>query len=408
VSIDVGEGAGIALQSLRANKLRSFLTILGVIIGITAIMAMISIIEGLNQSMKAQLASLGTDVLYIRPFAPGAWVGNMPDSLRRRKWFEPDDAEAIRRDCPAVVAVAPLNFAQARLESGDTRTRMTFIIGTTPDYTVTNNYAVETGRNFTESEVEHRAQVCVLGPDHIETLFPHGAAVGKTVSIGGRPFLVVGEAEPRGKLLGMSLDDIVLVPYTSLEKSLGPRLPMVLNAKPVSPEQIDRAREEIAETLRRQRKVAYNQADNFAIFTDKTLVDLYGTITGAFYMVMIAISSIALMVGGIGVMNIMLVSVTERTREIGVRKAIGARQRDILWQFLVEAMTLTGAGGVIGVLVGLAVGKLIDVVTPLSFAVPVWGIVLAFGSSTAIGLFFGMYPAAKAARLDPVESLRYE
>jgi putative ABC transport system permease protein len=408
VAIEVREGATIAFQALRTNKLRSFLTILGVIIGITAIMAMISIIEGLNRSMKAQLASLGTDVLYIRPFAPGAWVGEMPDSLRRRKWFEPEDAEAIRRSCPAVEAVAPLNFTEARLRYGDTESRTSFIIGTSPDYMITNNYAVDNGRGFTEAEVDHRAPVCVLGVDQVETLYPHVNPVGKSVYIGGRPFTVIGVAEPRGKFLGSSLDDLVLVPFTTLEKLFGPKLRMVLNAKPVSPELIDTAREQIAEVLRRQREVRYNQGDNFAIFTDQALVDLYGQITGAFYMVMVVISSIGLMVGGIGVMNIMLVSVTERTREIGVRKALGARQRDILWQFLVEAMTLTGVGGVIGVAVGLGAGKLIDVATPLTFAVPIWGIVLAFGSSTAIGLFFGLYPAAKAARLDPVDSLRYE
>ena len=408
MAIHVSEGVTIAFGSLRENKLRSFLTVLGVIIGITAIMAMISIIEGLNQSMKAQLASLGTDVLYIRPFAPGAWVGEMPDSLRRRKWFKPEDAEAIRRSAPAVLAVAPLNFSELRLRYGESQTRPTFVIGTSPDYMVTNNYAVDNGRAFTESEVEHRSAVCVLGVDHVETLFPHVNPVGKAISIGGQPFTVVGVAEPRGHFLGMSMDELVLVPYTTLEKDFGPNLRMVLNAKPASPELIDVAREQISDVLRRQRRVRYDQGDNFAVFTDKSLVDLYGQITGAFYLVMVVISSIGLMVGGIGVMNIMLVSVTERTREIGVRKALGAREKDILWQFLVEAMTLTGVGGVIGVLAGLGAGKLIDLVTPLTFAVPIWGILLAFGSATAIGLFFGMYPAVKAARLDPVDSLRYE
>ncbi len=408
MAIEVREGVSIAFDALRTNKLRSFLTVLGVIIGITAIMAMISIIEGLNQSMKAQLASIGTDVLYIRPFSPGAWVGGVPDSVRRRPWFTPEDAEAIRRSCPSVEAVAPLNFNQLRLRYRETETRISFVIGTSPDYMVTNNYAVDAGRAFTEAEVEHRAPVCVLGLDHVESLFPRVSPIGKSVYIGGRPFTVIGQAEPRGKFLGSSLDDIVMVPYTTLEKFFGPDLPMVLNAKPRSPELIDTAREEIAEVLRRQRKVGYNQADNFGVFTDQSLVDLYGQITGAFYLVMVVISSIGLMVGGIGVMNIMLVSVTERTREIGVRKALGARQRDILWQFLVEAMTLTGVGGVIGVLLGLGAGKIVDVATPLTFAVPVWGVLLAFGSSTAIGLFFGMYPAAKAARLDPVDSLRYE
>src|SRR5262245_19909531 len=198
MAIDVREGAGIALHALRENKLRSFLTVLGVIIGITAIMAMISIIEGLNRSMKAQLASLGTDVLYIRPFAPGAWVGEMPDSLRRRKWFKPEDADAIRRACPSVLAVAPLNFTQVRLRYAESETRLTFVIGTSPDYMVTNNYAVDVGRGFTESEVEHRAAVCVLGVDHVETLFPHVSPIGKMISIGGRSFMVIGQAEPRG------------------------------------------------------------------------------------------------------------------------------------------------------------------------------------------------------------------
>jgi putative ABC transport system permease protein len=408
VAIEIREGVQIAFGAIRANKLRSFLTVLGVIIGITTIMAMVSIIEGLNQSMKAQLASIGTDVLYIRPFQPGVFVGNFPDSLRHRPWFTPEDAEAIRRNCPAVLAVAPLNFTQVSIRYRNSETRSTTIVGSSVDYITTNNYGVSNGRAFTEGEVEHRAPVCLLGLDQVEALFPHGSSVGKSVYIGGRPFTVVGELERRGKFVGMSLDDIVIAPYTTLDKNFGPRLRMVLNAKPVSPELLDTARDQIIEVLRRQRHLTYKQADNFAVFTDQALADLYKQITGAFYLVMVVISSIGLLVGGIGVMNIMLVSVTERTREIGLRKAIGARPRDVLWQFLVEAMTLTGTGGVIGVLVGLFVGWLIHAVSPLSFAVPLWGIVLAFGSATSIGLFFGIYPAAKAARLDPVDALRYE
>jgi len=195
MAIDVREGVGIAFDSLRQNKLRSFLTVLGVIIGITAIMAMISIIEGLNQSMKAQLASLGTDVLYIRPFAPGAWVGEMPDSLRRRKWFKPEDAEAIRRNAPAVLAVAPLNFTELRLRSGETQTRPTIVIGTSPDYMVTNNYAVDNGRAFTEAEVEHRSAVCILGVDHVETLFAKHVARIPTPAL-NRAIAELKEARP--------------------------------------------------------------------------------------------------------------------------------------------------------------------------------------------------------------------
>jgi putative ABC transport system permease protein len=408
VAIDVREGIGIAFQAIRSNKLRSFLTVLGVIIGITTIMAMVSIIEGLNRSMKTQLASIGTDVLYIRPFPPGAFLGGLPDSLRHRPWFTVEDAEALRRSADAVRAVAVLNFTQVPLRQGEIETRTAFVVGSTPDFLTTNNYAVTNGRYFTDAEVEHRAPVAVLGLDQVETLFPHGSAVGRTIYIGGRPFTVVGELEPRGKFFGQSMDDVVLTPYTSLEKNFGPDLPMVLNAKPLAPELIDEARDQIVEALRRERRLRYKQPDNFAVFTDQSLVDLYQQITGAFYLVMVVISSIGLMVGGIGVMNIMLVSVTERTREIGLRKAIGARQKDILWQFLVEAMTLTGTGGIVGVLVGLLLGWIVDLVTPLAFAIPPWGILLGFVSATSIGLFFGIYPAAKAARLDPVEALRYE
>ncbi len=408
MAIEVREGISIALQAIRANKLRSMLTILGVIIGVTTIMAMVSIIEGLNQSMKSQIAAIGSDVLYIRPFRPGAFVGGFPDSLRRRKWFKSEDAEAIRRSCPAVKAVAPLNFIDGRLRYRETESRFTTIVGSTPDFLVTNSWAIASGRFFTETEVEHRSTVCVLGKDHIEALFPHVNPLGKTIYIGGYPYTVVGQVEERGKFIGMSLDDIVIVPYTTLEKTMGPNLRMVLNAKPQSPELITQAIDQMTDVLRRQRKLAYNQADNFAIFTDESLMDIYNKVTVGFYLVMVVISSIGLMVGGIGVMNIMLVSVTERTREIGVRKALGARQRDILWQFLVEAMTLTGTGGIVGIVVGLGAGFLVHVLAKFAFAVPLWGMALGFLSSAVIGLFFGIYPAVKAARLDPVETLRYE
>jgi len=408
MAVPVREGVSIAFEAIRTNKLRSFLTVLGVIIGITSIMAIVSLIEGLNKAMKSQIASIGSDVLYIRPFRPGAFVGGFPDSLRRRKWFTIEDAEAIRRTCPAVLAVAPLNFVDARLRYRDSESKFTTVIGTSPDFLVTNTWAIANGRFFTETEVEHRSTVCVLGKDQVEALFPHANPIGKTLYIGGYPYTVIGQVEERGKFIGQSLDDIVIVPYATLEKTLGPNLRMVLNAKPRSPELIDTAIDQMTEALRHQRKLQYRQGDNFAIFTDQSLVDLYKQITGAFYAVMIVIASIGLMVGGIGVMNIMLVSVTERTREIGVRKAMGARRRDILWQFLVEAMTLTGTGGVLGVLFGIGAGFVVHLLAKFSFAIsPVWTLI-AFFMSTGIGLLFGIYPAVKAAQLDPVDSLRWE
>jgi putative ABC transport system permease protein len=408
MAIPVGEGVTLALQAIRQNKLRSFLTILGVIIGVTTIMAMVSIIEGLNRSVRSQIAAIGTDVLYVNPFRPGAFVGGLPDSLRRRPWFTVEDAEAIEQECPAVELASPLNFVQVSLRYGEKKTLQTGVVGTSPDYPAITGLDVSGGRFFTPAELEHRSAVCVLGQDQLDALFPHVPALGRTLYIGGVPFTVVGELEARGKFIGQSLDDIVVVPYTTLEKWFGPDLPMVIRAKPRSPELMDTAIDEMTELLRRRRHLRYREADNFAIFTDESLMQLYNQITGAFYVVMTLISSIGLIVGGIGVMNIMLVSVTERTREIGVRKAIGARRRDIIWQFLVEAMTLTGTGGVVGILVGLLAGWLLHVLTHFAFAIPPWGILLAFLTATGIGLFFGMYPAIKAARLDPVETLRWE
>jgi putative ABC transport system permease protein len=408
VAIPVGEGVTLALQAIRQNKFRSFLTILGVIIGVTTIMAMVSIIEGLNRSVRSQIAAIGTDILYVNPFRPGAFVGGLPDSLRRRPWFTVEDAQAIRNECPSVELAAPLNFVQTSLRFEDKEGRMTGVVGTSPDYLAISGLAVSNGRFFTEAELSHRAAVCVLGQDQVEALFPHVNALGKTLYVGGKPFTVIGELEARGKFIGQSLDDIVVVPHPTLEKWFGPDLPMVIRAKPRSPELMNSAIDEMTELLRRRRHLRYADPDNFAIFTDESLMQLYNQITGAFYVVMTLISSIGLIVGGIGVMNIMLVSVTERTREIGVRKAIGARRRDIIWQFLVEAMTLTGTGGIVGILVGLLAGWLLHLLTHFAFAIPVQGILLAFLTATGIGLFFGMYPAIKAARLDPVETLRWE
>ncbi|MDI6808853.1 MAG: ABC transporter permease [Candidatus Eisenbacteria bacterium] len=402
------EATKMAISALRANKMRSFLTILGVIIGVTTVMGMVSLIEGLNKGMMRQLASLGSDTIHIRKFKPGVFVGEFPDSLRHRKAFTEEDVKAVMSFCPSVKEVAPLNFTEAKLKYGSNETRTMFIIGSAPALSVTNELSVSQGRFFTETEVDHRAQVCVLGQDILSTLFPHANAVGKLIRIGNAPYTVVGELETMGKFLGQTRDDMVVVPYTTLFKKYGKDIDLYMNAKPTSPDKLDAAIDEITELLRRRRGIPSNKSEDFGIFTNETLMDLYHKITGAFYLVMIVISSIGLLVGGIGVMNIMLVSVRERTREIGLRKAIGARKKDILWQFLVEAGTLTGTGGILGIIIGLSIGKLIDLATPLPSAVPLWAIILGFSFSVGVGMFFGIYPAVKAASLDPVEALRYE
>jgi putative ABC transport system permease protein len=267
---------------------------------------------------------------------------------------------------------------------------------------------VEKGRFLSAHDVNSGAQVAVIGADIEDALFPFVDPVDKDILIDGRRFTVVGVLQRKGKFLWMSMDNPVLIPVNSLQKQDRRRNFMVANMKAVSPGQVDRAIDEATEAMRRVRKLKFLQKNNFAIFAQDTFTNLYNQLTGGIYMVMIAISSIGLLVGGVGVMNIMLVSVTERTREIGVRKALGATKRDILWQFLTEAMTLTGAGGVIGILIGAVAAFLINMLSPFPAVIqPTW-VILAFSTSMAVGLTFGLWPAAKAARLDPIEALRYE
>jgi putative ABC transport system permease protein len=407
----------MAWASLRASKLRSLLTVLGVIIGVSTVIAMVSLIQGLNRSMANQIQSFGSNTIYVRKWKPQIFFGDFPDSLRRRRAFTLEDRAAILAGCPAVRAVSPLNFLDEPLQISYLKktTKPTFVLGTDQSYQETNGYDVAQGRFFTQTEVDHRAQVCVMGRETLQTLFPHQDAVGKVVHIGRVPFRVVGELETRGKFLGFNLDEIVMVPHSSLRKyfptdaaSFLKGDEILLNAVARSPEEMELAIGQINETLRIRRGLKVHQESDFAVLTDENLLKLYNEVTGGFYIVMIAVAFLSLLVGGIGVMNIMLVSVTERTREIGVRMALGAKRSSILWQFLAEAMALTGAGGALGILLGVGIAKIVDAVTPLPSAVPIWSVMLGLAFSCGVGLFFGIYPAMRASRLDPVEALRYE
>jgi putative ABC transport system permease protein len=402
------ESAKMALTSLWAHKLRAALTILGIVIGITTVVGMVSLVQGLNRSMARQIRSLGTSVIYVRKFEPGLFVGELPDSLRHRRDFSVEDAEAISRLCPSVKEAVPINFAVVPLKYRDRETRMTQIVGSNPGYLEIHGLGISAGRNFAREEVLHNADVCVMGQELLETLFPHSSSVGRWISIGGKRFQVVGELEKRGSFLGQSLDDFVIMPHTTLGKRFGPNLQVFVDAKPLTVEQTEEAVEEIVELLRRRRGIAANRSEDFAVFTEDALMDLYHRITGTFYIVMIAISSIALMVGGVGVTNIMFVSVTERTREIGLRLAVGARRSDVMLQFLTEAVVLTGTGGILGIAIGVFIGWIVERLVHIPSAAPLWSLALGFAFSSVVGLFFGMYPAVKASRLDPVVALRYE
>ncbi len=402
----VGEAVGMGLTAIRAYKMRAFLTILGVVMGIMTVTGMSSIVAGLNASMAKQIMTLGSTTIFIRPHGPGENVDD--DEWRRRKGLTMDEVEAIAAR-PAVKAIAPLQFIPIEnMKYGTERARDAQVMGTTPAYEEVHDSYVEKGRFLSATDVDRAASVVVLGSDIADALFPFVDPIDKEVSLDGRRFRVIGVLQRKGKFLFQSMDNFVLVPVNSIQKQ-DPRFNfMMADLKPVSPGQIEAAVDQTRETMRRYRKLKYLQKDNFAIFSQDTITDLYRQITGGIYMVMIAISSIGLLVGGVGVMNIMLVSVTERTREIGVRKALGATKRDILWQFLTEAMTLTGAGGIVGILVGALAAFLINTFSPFPAVIqPTW-VAIAFATSMAVGLTFGLWPAWKAAGLDPIDALRYE
>jgi putative ABC transport system permease protein len=314
-----------------------------------------------------------------------------------------------------VEAVSPQNWGPGAktVKYKDNKVSRFELIGVMPSYEVVNNNYIEEGRFFTDSDVNYRAMVTVLGRDVVEVLFPGLDPIGKEIRIAGRNFApkrfrVIGVMEERPSILGGSQNNFVLLPYDTYKKLYPEEKELLLVAKPTNPELLDQAIDEITQVMRIRRGLAADKPNNFAIATQDDLMDMYRNITKAIYMVMVVISSIGLLVGGVGVMNIMLVSVTERTREIGIRKAIGARKRDILWQFLIEAMTLSGCGGILGIIIGLLLGKFVAMVTPLAAGVSWFWIVLGFSFSVSVGLIFGIYPAYRAARLDPIVSLRYE
>jgi putative ABC transport system permease protein len=409
----------MALGSLRANRLRSLLTTLGVVIGVGTVVAMASIIQGFNRAVETSISAFGSHTIYIRKFKPSVFAGGFPDSLRHRHAFTPEDADAIVRLCPDVKAVSIIGFLDAvTVEYRGHVSRGVQIIGTDPAIQDVNRYDPWMGRFFTDAELQHRAQVVVIGRDVRYGLHMGDNPLGKVVHIDGVPFQVIGELEPKGRSLFFNPDEIINVPYTTLTKYFPPppdapfyipaRGEYYLNAVATSPERTAAAVDEIAELLRHRRHVPARGHDNFDVFTEDALAQLYNQLTGATYAVMILISSIALLVGGIGVMNIMLVAVTERTREIGLRKAVGAPRASILVQFLFEAATLTGVGGIIGVMLGAGVAQAVRLASRLPAYTPWWSVIVAFAFSVAVGIFFGMVPAVRASRLDAVEALRWE
>jgi putative ABC transport system permease protein len=413
---DLKETVTMALDTLRTNKLRSGLTILGIVIGVMTVIVISSVVNGLNSSVEGLVESLGSNVLFVFRFPV---FGQRPTTeMLTRKQMTYDDAIAMR-ELPHVLAVSPAlqytdNNAPGRggvtaIKAGANSMQNTIITGDTPQHKDVTDLNIMEGRFFNEADQERAAKVTVLGHDTADQLFPNQSALGKEVTVSGMIFTVVGVLDKQKTAFGGGdnpQDNQAFFPITTFHEMHPEQLDYWITLKYDDPKNRITVEDELTELLRRRRKVANEKPDNFAIFGTDTLTRLWDQITGGLFLLLFALSSVALLVGGVGVMNIMLVSVTERTREIGIRKAIGATRQTILFQFTLEAVTLCAVGGIIGLCAGSAIALALKFVF-ISQLSPLW-VAIGFLSSCGIGLVFGIYPAWKAANLNPIDALRYE
>jgi putative ABC transport system permease protein len=398
----------IALSSLRANRLRSLLTLLGIVIGVTTVITVVSFISGLNDYVQQKIFNLGPDVFIVT--RASQVITSIDDWLenQKHKMILLSDMEAIRQGCSSCKSLGAMFQSTAQIKYGRDFLPTTPVMAYTQEMMAMRGMDLSAGRGITDYDVEHLRSVCIIGSEVAETLFPSIDPLGKTLQVGDQEFQVIGIGVKQGSALGTSLDNWVAIPISVGMKMFGSRRTISIYAKAASEKQLNEAEDQARLVLRVRRHVPYGAKDDFAISGNQTFLDLWNSISRVFFAVTIGIASISLIVGGIVVMNIMLVSVTERTREIGVRKALGARRHDILVQFLIESATLSLVGGLIGIILGSAIALTVAAFSPLPAAIKWWAIMLAIVVSTSVGLFFGIYPANKAANLDPIDALRYE
>ncbi len=402
------EGVGIALASLKANKGRAALTILGIAIGVMVVMVIAAMITGINHGISAQLESLGPRTFFVfREFQPGIQVD---DGSRRRKRPPPLTVEEAERltTLPSVELVGWGSANGSQVESAGRRLNA-LVFGRTANWLHFGGGDVFPGRSYTELEYEGNARVAVISDKLATELFGRRDPVGRRIKIAGLPYDVIGVYNPPPQLFGGDSRPEAYIPYTTYQKYVETwRGWMEFLVSPRTTTTQAQAVDDVIGAMRAARGLKPGQDNNFAVVTQDKIMDSWNQLTGVFFLVMVALSSVGLLVGGVGVVAMMMISVTERTREIGVRKALGAKRREILWQFLVEAGTLTLVGGASGMVVGSAIALILSKATPIPAAVPVWSVAAALLASAVTGIGFGLYPAAKAARLDPVEALRYE
>ncbi len=407
--VEIRETGRIAFTSLLASPLRTLLTSLGIIIGVLAVVGMSSMIEGLDRYVTAELSDLGTETFHVqaRPSVEVQIGGhsNVPD------WEDLtlDLQAAIERDAPSVEVISAYSTRfGAELRYRGEKTNPNVLLQGGDEYLPRlQGLDLETGRYLSRIDVQQRRNVVILGQDLVEQFFTRIDPLGREIRIDGHRFLVIGTLEKQGEFLGFSQDNMVLIPVTTFRKYWGRRSELAFTIKAREGRQ-PQAIDETVSVLRRERGVLPGRPNDFEIMTSDSIRDMMGSLILGISLVMVGIASISLLVGGIGIMNIMLVSVTERTREIGIRMAVGARRGDIVFQFLTEAVALSGIGGIIGAALGVLIGVVVGAVTPLPSSVPLGMLILALVICGGIGVGFGIYPAAKAARLDPVEALRYE
>ena len=417
----------MAAETIRTQKMRSGLTILGIVIGITAIVGMTSLIRGFDESMRDSIRDIGPDTIFLAQFsAVSLMSGAEFNELLKRPTLTPADARAIERQAESISQVNVTigegggpGTTRSRLFYQGERTKLITITGTTHNYPDVFHVTLDQGRFFTEGEVSHRRRVVVLGQTPYQALFPNVDPIGKTVRIGNQPYTVIGVIAPRASVgaLDAGQDDIALIPHTAHQRQFGIRVtrsrrgrlqPLVIAAVPREGVAREEAIRDVTAVMRIRHGLRLDEPNDFDIMTQDAVLRLWEQISSATFLALVAISSIALMVGGIGVMAIMTISVKERTREIGTRKAIGARRREILWQFLLEAVFLTAIGGVLGILFGSGIGMGVHYATDFPVSLPWWSFAIGIGFSATVGIVFGIVPAIRASGLDPIEALRYE